>query len=228
MNRVVRQTGLDIEIAQDYESLSRRAADLIIQELRQQPNLLLCASAGGTPTRTYELLGQHALRRPALFQKIRVLQIDEWLGLPRRHQASCGLDLHRKLIQPLNITPSRNIGFRGDTADPKNECRRIAAWLARHGPVDICILGLGANGHVAMNEPADSLVPGVHLARLAKSSLHHALLASLPHKPRRRRHFALAQNTAPGQWPTQTRRGPNIVAPEGHHSLSRFAPPAAS
>src|SRR6185503_4777588 len=50
--------------------------------------------------------------------------------------------------------------------------------------IDVCLLGLGLNGHVAMNEPAEDFVPGVHVSRLARRSLGHAMLKGLRRKPR--------------------------------------------
>jgi galactosamine-6-phosphate isomerase len=119
-----------------------------------------------------------------LFARLRVLQIDEWAGLPRGNPASCAVDLRKKLAQPLRIGRERLITFRSDAPDLRRECDRVAHWLGREGPIDLCILGLGGNGHVAMNEPADRLVPNVHVARLAEASRHHALLAGVAQKPR--------------------------------------------
>ena len=59
----------------------------------------------------------------------------------------------------------------------------MARWLQANGPIDLCILGLGTNGHVAMNEPALAIVAHTHTARLAASSRRHALLRHLPKKP---------------------------------------------
>ena len=60
----------------------------------------------------------------------------------------------------------------------------MAAWLGKNGPIDICILGLGINGHVAMNEPAPAFTPGPHVAKLSRSSQRHPLLGGLAKKPR--------------------------------------------
>jgi len=114
---------------------------------------------------------------------LRVLQIDEWLGLPARHPGSCRNDLQTKLIAPLGITPDRLVGFATATRTPESECRRVSRWLETNGPIDLCILGLGLNGHVAMVEPAAELVPGVHVTRLSASSKKHPLLRSLERKP---------------------------------------------
>jgi galactosamine-6-phosphate isomerase len=176
--------GLRIQVLDSYEAMSCAAADLIWRELRQQPNLLLCASAGATPTRTYELLATRRDREAKLFQRLRVLQIDEWGALPPGDPATCAADLRTKLLAPLGITPNRFTGLRTSAANPAAECGRIARWLAANGPIDICILGLGRNGHVAMNEPAEALTPNVHVATLAESSQNHAMLKALAKKPR--------------------------------------------
>ncbi len=184
MSRPAASCPLNIQVAKDYETLSRLAAATILQEIQHQPDLLLCASAGGTPTRSYELLGARCARQPRLLSRLRVIQIDEWAGLPRNHPATCAADLTKKLVDPLQLTAERFISFRSDAGDPERECGRIGRWLAKHGPIDLCILGLGSNGHVAMNEPAEAMVPAVHVARLAPSSRNHAMLAGLSRKPR--------------------------------------------
>lgn len=174
-------TPLKIRVTPDYERMSRVAAGIIESELRKNPKLLLCASAGGTPSRTYELLSAH--RRAPQFQHLRVLQIDEWGGIPSSHPATCKSDLMEKLIKPLGL-PSRSFfSLKSDAADPGREARRLSSWLCANGPIDLCILGLGVNGHVAMNEPTDSLIPHAHVAALAKSSLNHDMLKNLPQKP---------------------------------------------
>jgi galactosamine-6-phosphate isomerase len=174
---------MDLEVADDYEAVSRRAEQLIVSDLKRKPGLILCASAGNTPTRTYELLAARAVRQPRLFAEMRVLQIDEWGGLARGNPGSCEHDLRVKLLEPLGIDRERYIGFRSDAAHPEAECDRIAEWLASNGPIDICLLGLGMNGHVAMNEPGQSAVPQAHLAKLSRSSLQHPMLRHMPRKP---------------------------------------------
>jgi galactosamine-6-phosphate isomerase len=177
-------SALKFEVSESYEAMSRRAEQLVAAELRRKPGLIFCASAGGTPTRLYELMAARHRRQPGLFKRMRILQIDEWGGLPKLHPASCEFDLQKKLLEPLAIQRERYVGFRTESRSPKSESRRISQWLAANGPIDICILGLGINGHVAMNEPGETLVPHAHVARLAKSSLEHAMLRDLRRKPR--------------------------------------------
>jgi len=175
---------MQIDIAKDYETMSERVADFILTELKQLPSLLFCASAGGTPTRPYERLAVRQKKQPALFKKMRVMQIDEWVGVTRSNSATCWMDLKTKLLAPLAIESGRFHGFKSDAADPQKESARMAQWLERNGPIDICILGLGLNGHIAMNDPADALLPHAHVSKLASSSRQHSMLAALKKKPR--------------------------------------------
>lgn len=176
--------GLKIIVAADANGLGRRAADIIERELRAKPRLLLCASAGGTPTMTYGRLAKKAANARKTFKQLRVLQIDEWAGLPPDHPATCYSDLRTKLLDPLQISRGRYVGFESDASDPAAECGRVAKWLAGNGPIDVCILGLGLNGHIAMNEPATFSIPHAHVASLAPGSRNHALLQGLARKPR--------------------------------------------
>jgi galactosamine-6-phosphate isomerase len=146
--------------------------------------LLLCASAGGTPTGPYEQLALHYTRQPQLFKKMRVVQIDEWVGPSPTHPATCRYDLQTKLLAPLRINSSRFRGCKSDAADPHLEADTMSRWLEKNEPIDICILGLGLNGHIAMNEPGDELVPHAHVSKLTLQSQKHSMLATLKRKPR--------------------------------------------
>lgn len=168
--------GLPVTVAADAEAMSRLAADRVVTALGEDPDLLLGAATGRTPTRTYELLADRAASEPQLFSRLRLLKLDEWGGLASDDPATCEAYLRRHLIAPLAIDPDRYLGWESRPADAGRECRRVAAWLAREGPVGLCLLGLGANGHLAFIEPADALVPGPHLAQLSDVSLAHPML----------------------------------------------------
>src|SRR5215469_12094099 len=118
MTRSAARQPLDIRIARDYAAMSEQAAEAIGGEIKRIPNLLLCASAGGTPTKTYASLAVHAGRLPRVFSKLRVIQIDEWGGLPRGHAATCKRDLQLNLLSPLKVGADRFVEFHSDAAEP--------------------------------------------------------------------------------------------------------------
>ena len=164
--------------------MSSQAADILCEELKQKPEMLLCLSAGGTPTGLYEELVRRHIRNPKPFGRFRAMGVDEWGGLPAGSPGTCQADLEIKLLAPMEIKRSRFQLFRTNSANPERECARMARWLAANGPIDVCILGLGLNGHVAMNEPNRALNPHIHVATLAQSSSHHPMLKSAKRRPR--------------------------------------------
>ena len=164
------------DVYRDYEEMSRRAAEVIVGEVRRKPDLLLCAATGGTPTRTYELLGERAREERGLFGRLRVFKLDEWCGLEMDDPATCESYLRRHLIEPLGVSEDRYFGFRSNPLDAGEECRRVEKLLETVGPIDVCVLGLGVNGHLGFNEPGESLTPGAHVAALSESSMGHPML----------------------------------------------------
>lgn len=174
---------MKIDIFDSYEELSKKAKDLIIKEIEKKKDLLLCTATGGSPTETYDLLGQEYLAQPELFAQLRILKLDEWGGIPMNHPATCESYLQAHLIQPLFISGSRYNGFYSNPDDPMQECIRIQEKLDMEGPIDLCILGLGMNGHLAFNEPADFLHPNCHIAELSETSLEHPMASEMQIKP---------------------------------------------
>lgn len=165
-------------VCDDPESMSRKAAERVLNALAGKPDLLLCAAGGSTPLRTYQLLAEHHARKPDAFRSLRVVKLDEWGGIEMDDPGSCEGQLRTHLVNPLGLAEERYFGFRSNPANPEAECERIRRRLASEGPIDLCVLGLGMNGHVAMNEPAPSLKPVAHVGRLTESSLRHPMLAN--------------------------------------------------
>ena len=183
MSTTGKPMALRTQMAENPEALGRPACAFLVAELERHPHLLLCASAGATPTRAYQLLADERTRRPALFDRMRVLKIDEWGGLAMDDPGTCEVYLRRHLVQPLGLGPDRYQGFDSRPDDFETECARINHWLAAQGPIDVCVLGLGVNGHVALNEPGEALAPHAHPARLAAESMVHLMLRTSASRP---------------------------------------------
>jgi len=174
---------MEITILDTYEDLSRHAAEVLFRQLEAKKDMLLCAATGNTPTGTYERLAEEYARRPQRFADLRVLKLDEWGGIPLDNPGTCESYLRSHVLTPLKIDPTRYISFESDPADPEEECRRVRARLADAGPVDCCILGIGVNGHIALNEPADWLQPCFHVAQLAPTTLNHTMVTAAGKSP---------------------------------------------
>jgi len=170
-------------VGNDHEDLSRRATGVILTALARKPNLLLCAAGGSTPLRTYQSLAEHYAQKPETFHTLRVMKLDEWGGLTMDDPGTCEQQLRTHLINPLRLSEDRYFGFASHTSDPDAECKRVHDRLACEGPIDLCVLGLGVNGHVGMNEPASALQPFAHVATLTESSMQHSMLVRAKTRP---------------------------------------------
>jgi galactosamine-6-phosphate isomerase len=166
----------------DHEAMSRAAADLLAGEISRKPDTLLCLATGATPMRSYELLAARRTTVAGLFDRLRVLKLDEWGGIPMEDPATCESFLRKSFIAPLGLE-ERFVGFRSQPENRAAECDRIRLWLAGNGPIDLCVLGLGVNGHLGFNEPADALQPHAHVATLSAESLSHSMIAKAKVEP---------------------------------------------
>jgi galactosamine-6-phosphate isomerase len=175
--------GCVLRLAPDFEALSQAAAGFLAEEVRRRPDTLLCLATGASPARTYDLLVEQGRRRPGLFDCARWLKLDEWGGLALDDPATCEAYLRTRILEPLHVAADRWFGWHSQPSDPVAECRRVADWLAANGPIDVCVLGVGTNGHLGLNEPAEALQPGPHVASLSGTSATHSMLKLARSRP---------------------------------------------
>lgn len=162
--------------------MSSAAADRITDVLARKRDAVLCTATGNSPAGLYRELAHAARRDSDLFAAVRIVKLDEWLGVSPDHPASCEHYVRSNVIEPLRVSSERYLGFRSDAADPAQDCRRVQTELDRGG-LDVCILGLGANGHIGLNEPSTSLKIGCHVASLTDETRRHGMLADVDPKP---------------------------------------------
>jgi galactosamine-6-phosphate isomerase len=174
---------MEIRRHDSYETLSGEAASLILKKIEQKNNAVLCAATGNSPTETYAFLKRRFDQQPGLFSDLRVIKLDEWGGVPMHDPGTCESYLQSHLIGPLKIGGDRYISFNSNPDNAAEECLRIQEKLNGMGPIDICILGLGKNGHLALNEPGEFLEAHVHVVKLSESSLTHSMIGEMKIKP---------------------------------------------
>ena len=174
---------MNITYCKDYQSMSLQAGLTLITEIEKKKDLLLCASTGNSPTGLYKELEIKSLEEKEFFQYLRIIKLDEWGGVPPDHPSTCEQYLRKKLVIPLDISPVNYISFLSDPPDPSGECMRIQSELDRQGPIDVCILGLGRNGHLGLNEPGEPFDSQCHVAKLTEISLGHSMLGEMDSHP---------------------------------------------
>src|SRR5258708_39897156 len=115
---------MDIQIARDHGEMRRQAAARIARDLRRRPDLLLGLATGATPTRTYAALAEMRAREPSLLRQVRIVKLDEWLGLPMRPPATCETYLRGYVRWPREVARSRYPRVQSQPPRPGPECTR--------------------------------------------------------------------------------------------------------
>jgi galactosamine-6-phosphate isomerase len=175
---------LRIIVKKNPEEVALTAAQIIAACADQKSGSSLCVATGASPTRAYQLMIEEAHQKKISLKKMIFVKLDEWLGLPMNDPATCEFYIKQHLLKPLKVKPKNYIRFQSDPRDAEKECRRVRKQLEKLGPLDLCVLGLGANGHLGFNEPADGLNVQPHVAHLSRTSMTHAMLQSSKHKNR--------------------------------------------
>lgn len=157
-------------VKEDYDSMSRAAARVVLEIVRRKPDSVLCVATGASPLGLYRELGKHHDK----MAKVRVVKLDEWGGLPPRGPATCETYIREHILGPWGVPAEHFIGFHGDARSPEAECTRVLAEIENLGGIDLCLLGMGADGHLGLNYPGEALP--AHAARTDASKLRHAML----------------------------------------------------
>jgi len=172
---------MELRLFESPEELSEFAASIIMYNLKTTDGLLMCTATGNSTTLTYRKLVEKKKHFEA--DTLRILKLDEWGGIPMTDPQSCEVYLQEKLVKPLEIPEENYIAFQSDSEAPAGECLRIQEYIDEQGPIDLCIVGIGLNGHVAFNEPAGFLQPNCHVQELSEKSLSHPMAVDMGTKP---------------------------------------------
>ena len=167
---------------EEIDQMGQKAFSIVMDEIEHNPKLLLCAATGSSPLPLYRNLAEEAKKRAAVFDQFRVLPLDEWVGLSSS-DGSCHAFLQNHILRPLKVTQKRYFPFNPRAQDLEEECLRIQALVKEQGPIDLCIMGLGKNGHLGFNEPAIELQPHCHIAELTTESQQHSMILDSSIKP---------------------------------------------
>ncbi len=157
-------------VTKDYEEMSKEAAKLLIRKIKENPNIVLGLATGSTPIRTYELLVEAYKNGEIDFSNVTTFNLDEYIGLPKGHDQSYDYFMHEKLFNHINIK-EENINFPCVNEDGQVERLDYEKKIKEAGGIDIQILGVGSNGHIAFNEPDEELNLNTSIVKLTESTI---------------------------------------------------------
>jgi glucosamine-6-phosphate deaminase len=158
-------------IEPDAEAASRRAAKFVADLVRRKPNCVLGLATGSTPLAAYrELIRLH--REEGLsFAQATTFNLDEYVGLAPSHPQSYRYFMQQHLFDAIDIDPRRTNVPDGRALDFEAHARAYEQKIKDAGGIDLQILGIGTDGHIAFNEPGSSLGSRTRLKSLASETI---------------------------------------------------------
>lgn len=161
---------LNMQIVNSYDEMSEKAADLIIKQVNEKPESLVCLAAGDSPTGTLKYLVEASKRGKVDFSKCYFVGLDEFVGLSKEDEGSCYHYFQEHFFSPLNISSERIHFFNGKSDDLQGEIIETDNYISIHDGIDVLLLGVGINGHLALNEPGISWDLTAHAPELSETT----------------------------------------------------------
>ena len=161
---------MKVIIAKDYEELSRRAAEIMIDVVKKNPSAVLGLATGSTPIGLYKVMIEDHVKNGTSYKNVKTVNLDEYVGLPADNDQSYRYFMRDNLLDHIDVDLNNTNIENGVAKDLDAECARYNALL--HAlPRDIQLLGIGANGHIAFNEPGTPFDSETHVVDLTENTI---------------------------------------------------------
>ena len=162
---------MKIYCGKDYKEMSRIAANIISAQIILKPDCVLGLATGSTPVGTYENLVEWYKQGDLDFSQVTSVNLDEYKGLSGNNDQSYRYFMNKNLFDHVNIDKSRTFVPNGLEPDSEKASKEYDAIIESVGGVDLQLLGIGHNGHIGFNEPADEFCKGTHCVDLTASTI---------------------------------------------------------
>ncbi len=162
---------MEIIITKTYDEMSKLAAHMIERQLLRKPSSVLGLATGSTPIGMYKDLVRRHKEEGLDFSKVTTFNLDEYLDLPPSHEQSYRFFMDHHLFKHINVEPDNIYVPYGHAEGIEEFCTWYEAEIRRAGGIDLQVLGVGADGHIAFNEPGSSLGSRTRLKTLTKQTI---------------------------------------------------------
>ncbi|OOM77084.1 glucosamine-6-phosphate deaminase [Clostridium sp. BL-8] len=158
-------------VVKDYEEMSKVAAETFKEVINEKPEAILGLATGSTPVGLYKYLIEMNKNKEIDFSKIKTVNLDEYVGLGEENPQSYRYFMNENLFNHVNINKSNTFVPNGLAKDLNEETKNYDKRIDELGGIDLQILGIGSNGHIAFNEPDEFLISETHVTNLAQSTI---------------------------------------------------------
>lgn len=159
-----------VTIVDDYDAMGRRAADVVVETVREHPTCAITVPTGTTPEGMYAELVRRIRAGEVDFSNVTIFCLDDYLGRTPSDDASLTKLLKEGFLDPAGI-PDENVRYMPTMAeDPEAAADAYEQAISDAGGLELAVVGLGPNGHVAFNEPGSGPETRTRVINLTQES----------------------------------------------------------
>ena len=162
---------MEVVICKTKEEASKLAAAMITAAVKKNPKTVLGLATGSTPVLMYNEMAKAVKAKKVSYKQVKSWNLDEYYGLPGTHDQSYRYFMNKSLFNKIDIKLSNTHVLNGLAKDPMKECKAYEAQIKKAGGIDIQVLGIGSDGHIAFNEPGTSLKSRTSIVYLTPSTV---------------------------------------------------------
>lgn len=162
---------MKVIVTKDYTQMCKLASRIFAAQITLKPESVLGLATGSTPVGMYNELVEMYKEGRVDFSKVRTVNLDEYAGLDGSNDQSYRYFMNHNLFDHINIDKDNTNVPNGVAADLQAECERYEQVVADMGGVDIQLLGIGNNGHIAFNEPCEEFPEKTHIVDLTQNTI---------------------------------------------------------
>ncbi len=162
---------MEIVICKNKEEASRLAAGIITDAVKKNPKIVLGLATGSTPVPMYNEMAKAVKAKKVSYKLVKTWNLDEYEGLAGTHEQSYRYFMNENLFKKIDIKLSNTHVLNGLAKDPDKECAKYEDQIKKAGGIDIQVLGIGSDGHIAFNEPGTSLSSRTSVVYLTPSTI---------------------------------------------------------
>ena len=158
-------------VVENYEELSKVAAQEYANVIKENPKAVLGLATGGSPIGMYKELIKMYENKELDFSNVTTVNLDEYVGLNPEHEQSYRHFMNENLFKHINVDITKTFVPNGLAEDLAAQCKEYDEKINELGGIDVQLLGIGNNGHIAFNEPDTELSAGTHVISLTQNTI---------------------------------------------------------
>jgi glucosamine-6-phosphate deaminase len=154
----------------NYKEMSKKASEILIENIQKNNKITIGFATGDSPLEMYRELVYAYKKKKINFSKVTSFNLDEYYFIKKNDKNSYYYYMHKNLFDHINIKKQNINMLNGETNSPEKEIIIYEKKIEKN-PIDIQILGVGVNGHIAFDEPGTNKDSKTHLVKLTKETI---------------------------------------------------------